>query len=400
MNEIVIVGDVHEGINFDIKVDPQTGVSERALDMHHNLVRAANYAAEHKASIFIVLGDLFDRTHVAPIFREYVRNDVIEPLAKAGVKIFILAGNHDQPREFRRGTSIDDFRGYPNVSIFRKPECRVENIDNKQISFIIMPFLHPDTLIGQAGREVSGIPEAQRLETGRQIMRELLQEYSKQMADSRILLAHYYFEGTDLSSTIAPEIEPGEIEFNASMIPEDVDLGVFGHVHLSQTKVVRNIPLIFVGAVERIDWGEREGKKVFLTIDPIDLKWTFHDLPTREMIQIRVEIKADDANPTQSIIDRIPADVKDKMVRIEVYIPEGTRRLIQENRLADLLKSCFEYKFKWHPIMTKSIGGPPETGLTPQLLLESFIELNYAKHRQRAELLARGQDILKEALEE
>lgn len=401
MKEIVVVGDVHEGINFDIRVDPQTGVSERALDMHRNLVRAANHAVEHGASLFVILGDLFDRTHVAPIFREYVRNDVIEPLARAGVKVYILAGNHDQPREFRRGTSIDDFRGYPNVDVFRKPESRVENIAGKQICFLIMPFLHSDSLIGQAGRELAAVPEAQRQEVGRQIIRELLQKYSKQKADSKILLAHYYFEGTDLSSTVTPEVEPGEIEFNASMIPDGVNLGVFGHVHLSQTKEVRNIPLIFVGAVEKIDWGEREGEKRFLTIDPIDMKWEFHALPTRDMVRIRVKIEAGDANPTQTILDQIPADVKDKMVRIEIELPEGMRRIIQENRLADVLTPSFDYKVKWLTVTAKSIGGPTETGLlTPQLLLESFVETNYAKHKRREELLTKGKEILTEALEE
>lgn len=401
LNEIVVVGDVHEGINFDIRVDPQTGVSERALDMHRNLVRAASYAIENRASVLVILGDLFDRTHVAPIFREYVRNDVIEPLSRAGVTVFILAGNHDQPREFRRGTSIDDFRGYSNVHVFRKPECRIEKVAGKQISFLIMPFLHPDSLIGQAGRELAGVPENQRQEVGREIIGELLQNYSKQKADSRILLAHYYFEGTDLSSSVTPEVEPGEIEFNASMIPDNINLGVFGHVHLSQTKEVRGIPMIFVGAVERIDWGEREGEKHFLTIDPVEMKWEFHNFPTRDMVRIRVSIDSGDTNPTQTIINQIPPDIKDKMVRVEIELPEGIRRLIQESRLAEILGPSFDYKVKWVPIMAKPIGGSPEAGiLTPQILLESFIELNYAKHKQRDQLLAKGNEILKEALEE
>ncbi len=402
MHEIVVVGDVHEGINFDIRVDPQTGVSERALDMHHNLVRAANYAVENKASLFVILGDLFDRTHVAPIFREYVRNDVIEPLWKAGIKVFILAGNHDQPREFRRGTSIDDFRGYSNVEIFRKPRYKVESIEGKEVGFIVMPFLHPDTLIGQAGRLASEVPEEQRSEAGREVIRELLRKYSRQNADGRILLAHYYFEGADLSSTVLPEVEPGEIEFNQSMIPENVNLAVFGHVHLSQTRQAGHIPVIFVGAVERIDWGERESQKQFLTIDPTSMSWKFHVLPTRDMLRIRVKVEPEDKNPTQKILERIPLDIKDKMVRLEVELPEGKRRLVQENRLGEKLASAFDYKVKWIPTSTEAIVGPRlESGLVnPYLLFESFIELNFQKHKQRDKLLTEGKKILKEALEE
>jgi DNA repair exonuclease SbcCD nuclease subunit len=402
LHEIVVVGDVHEGINFDIRVDPQTGVSERALDMHRNLTRAVEYAVKHEASLFIILGDLFDRTHVAPIFREYVRNDVIEPLGRTGVKVYILAGNHDQPREFRRGTSIDDFRGYPHVNVFRRPEYRVEDIAGRRICFLIMPFLHPDTLIGQAGREAASVPEDQRPEVGREVLRELLHKYSKESADHRILLAHYYFEGTDLSSTIAPEVEPGEVEFNESMIPQNLDLGVFGHVHLSQTKEAKNVPLVFVGAVEKIDWGERESEKRFLTIDPANMKWESQTLPTRDMLRLRVKIEAGEPNPTEKVLGEIPGDVKEKMVRVEIELPEGMRRLVQESALAERLAPAFDYKVRWIPVMATSIGSPEAEAslLTPQTLLESFIELNYAKHVRHDELLAKGREILKEALEE
>ena len=81
MHEIVCVGDVHEGLSFDFRIDPETGISERALDLHGNFAKAARWAIEHDASLFCILGDLFDRAHVAPVFREMVRRDVIEPRA-------------------------------------------------------------------------------------------------------------------------------------------------------------------------------------------------------------------------------------------------------------------------------------------------------------------------------
>jgi len=401
MNDIVVVGDVHEGINFDIRVDPQTGVSERALDMHRNLVRAATYAVENKASLFIILGDLFDRTHVAPIFREYVRNDVIEPLGKAGVKVYILAGNHDQPREFRRGTSIDDFRGYSHVEVFRKPDYRIEQIAGKSVCFLIMPFLHPESLVNQAGASLAGVPEAQRRELGREVLRELLKKYSGLEADRKILLAHYYYEGTDLSSTVFPEVDPGEIEFNQSMIPEGLDLAVFGHVHLSQTKEAKGTTLVFVGAVEKIDWGERESEKYFLTIDPVDAKWKLHKLPTRDMLRIRVKIEENESNPTEKILSAIPDDVRDKMVRVGVELPEGTRRLVLETRLVEKLAAAFDRRFEWHTIGANPLGiSETEPTLTPGTLLDSFIELNYSEHMRHDELLSKGKEVLKEAFEE
>src|SRR3972149_5979171 len=121
MADVVCVGDVHEGVGFGFLVDPETGVSARALDLHRNFVAAASWAIEHSAKLFCVLGDLFDRTHVAPVFREMVRRAVIEPLGEAGIEVWLLAGNHDQPRAFARSTSLDDYRGYRHVKVFREP---------------------------------------------------------------------------------------------------------------------------------------------------------------------------------------------------------------------------------------------------------------------------------------
>ncbi len=402
LDEIVIVGDVHEGRTYDFRVDPLTSVSDRALDLHANLVRSAKYALDNNAYMFVILGDLFDRTNVAPIFREYVRQDVIEPLGKAGVKVIILAGNHDQPRVFQRGTSIDDFSGYPHVRIFRKPASISETVAGKKLNLILMPFLYPSTILDQAGKTAEEVPEEQRITVSEEILKELLRQYSQTSADTRILLAHYYFEGAELSNPKNPEMEIGELEFKQSMLPENLDLAVFGHVHLSQTKTVRGIPLVFVGAVERIDWGERKSKKNFMTLDPATMKWQLHELPAREMLEIRVKVEAGDKNPTKTILEKIPSSLEEKMVRLLVELPAGTRPMIQEARIAEKLAPSFNYKTSWNTPTEEPVR-PTEAAkalVDPYGLLESYIDLNFDKHPYRDLLLKEGKTILREALEE
>src|SRR3989442_2571731 len=149
MHEIVCVGDVHEGLSFDFRIDPETGISERALDLHGNFAKAARWAIEHRASLFCILGDLFDRAHVAPVFREMVRRDVIEPLGDAGIEVWILAGNHDQPRRAVRSTSLDDYRGYSHVKVFREPKMETRDIGGRRVGFILIPYMHPQQVVEQ-----------------------------------------------------------------------------------------------------------------------------------------------------------------------------------------------------------------------------------------------------------
>src|SRR2546422_2192475 len=155
MPDVVCVADVHEGISFGYLTDAETGVSARALDLHKNFVAAAHWAIENRAKLFCVLGDLFDRTHLAPVFREMVRKDVIEPLGKAGIEVWLLAGNHDQPRAFARGTSLDDFHGYRHVKIFRVPTTEVREFSGKKVGFVLLPYMDPEEIVKRMREELN-----------------------------------------------------------------------------------------------------------------------------------------------------------------------------------------------------------------------------------------------------
>src|SRR2546422_466051 len=197
MHEIVCVGDVHEGLSFDFRLDPDTGISERALDLHGNFAKAARWAIEHGAKLFCVLGDLFDRTHVAPVFRELVRRDVIERLGKAGIEVWLLAGNHDQPRSFARGTSLDDYCGYPHVKVFRNPAVEVRDFGGTKVGFVLVPYMHPEEIVKRIREQVDEeVSREQAYEMSRAIWRRwIADEAAKLDVDRRIVYGHFWVEG-------------------------------------------------------------------------------------------------------------------------------------------------------------------------------------------------------------
>src|SRR5437899_5670871 len=173
-----------------------------------------------------------------------------------------------------------------------------------------MPFMYPDSILDQLGDQVQDIPEDQRITVSQEILKEFLHKSPETKADARVLLAHYYFEGAELGNPLYPEPEMGELEFTPSMIPQNIDVAFFGHVHLHQTREARKVPVVLVGAVERIDWGEKLGKKGFVTLDPATMKWEFQELPTREMLEIQVKVKAGNKDPTNTILGDIPRELR------------------------------------------------------------------------------------------
>ncbi len=385
------MGDVHEGIGFGIRVDPDTGISERALDLHNNFTVAAKWAIDHRAALFCVLGDLFDRAHVAPTFREMVRRDVIEPLGKAGIEVWLIAGNHDQPRSFNRATSLDDYRGYEHVKVIRLPTFMEREIGGKKIAFIILPYLHPDQVVGLARETLKKeIPQGESFETAKALWREWVKNRATEAkADWILLLGHFDVEGAQYSSSSPWEVSPGDTSFGRNLVPPEVDLAVFGHIHKHQTLWDR---LVYTGAPERIDWGEWLDDKGFVALHPKDKSWEFVKLPVREMLRIDLEVKPSD-EPTAKILAALPNNVADKMLRIEVSIPETMRGRVDEVVISGRLKDSFNYEFRWKsPEMEKIVS--EEFTLDPLKLLRDFVSQQYRDHPRKAEILQEGERLL------
>jgi len=395
MRPIVCLGDVHEGIGFGIRVDPDTGISERALDLHNNFAAAARWAVNSNAALFCVLGDLFDRAHIAPTFREMVRRDVIEPLGKAGIETWLLAGNHDQPRSFNRATSLDDYRGYSHVKVIRMPTVMEREIDGRKITFILMPYLHPDQVIELARRNLKEeIAPDRAFDTAKAIWREWIRKRAEESkADWTLLFGHFEIEGAQYSSITTREVLPGDTSFGREILPPKVDLAVFGHIHKHQVLWDR---LIYTGAPERIDWGERLDEKGFVVLHPEDKGWEFVKLPAREMLRIPVAIGPSD-EPTAKILAALPRDATAKMLRVEVSIPETMRARVDERALSDRLKDSFSYEFVWTSPEREKIKADEFT-LDPVRLLREFISQQYKDHPRRAEIMEEGERLLREVL--
>ncbi|OGS62230.1 MAG: hypothetical protein A3K59_10650 [Euryarchaeota archaeon RBG_19FT_COMBO_69_17] len=395
MHEIVCVGDVHEGLTFDFRIDPETGISERALDLHGAFAKAARWAIDHEASLFCVLGDLFDRSHVAPIFRELVRRDVIEPLGKAGIEVWILAGNHDQPRRAARSTSLDDFRGYAHVKVFREPKVEVRTVDGRRIGFLLLPYMHPENIVERV-RDTLGkdVPREEAYEVARRLWKEWIANRAEELkdADLRVLFGHFEFQGVRYATTTNPEIVPHDFTFSRDMIPDAVDLVVFGHIHMRQ---VVHGKVVYPGAPERIDWGERLDPKGFLALRP-DGTWSFEELPARPMLKVDVAAAPGD-DVTEKVLEAIPGDVRGALVRLEIRLPDELRARLDDRRIADRLKDAFHYEVQ---LVSTERGRTvsDEFTMDPLRLLSDYVDKTLADDPRREAIRAEAQRILREAL--
>jgi len=396
MHDIVCVGDVHEGIGFGFRIDPVTGISERALDLHRNFAKAAEFAIREKASLFCVLGDLFDRPNVLPVFRELVRKDVIEPLGKAGIPVIILGGNHDLPRAESKSTSLDDFRGYPHVTVVKKPDTRVVEIHGKRVGMLLLPYIHPEDLLDLV-RERLGedVPREQMHAQAKEILKEsLAAEAAKLDVDFLLLFGHFWVTRAQVHSKTNVEIVPHDLEFELELIPRKVDLAVFGHVHFHQAIDAR---VIYTGAPERIDWGERGDAKGFVTLDVARKSWRFEELPARPMRLIEVDVTAE-ANPTEAILQALRGDLAGALVRLRITANEGQRLSVDEREIDSRLSESFNAEIYWNARQHEVARTDETFLLDPVALFEGFVAANFREHPHREAIAKEGTAVLKEVL--
>jgi DNA repair exonuclease SbcCD nuclease subunit len=190
---------------------------------------------------------------------------------------------------------------------------------------------------------------------------------------------------------------PDEFQFTKDMIPENIDLGVFGHIHIHQ-QVQKTPPVIYTGAVERIDWGECGEEKGFVSISLGEsLEWKFEKVPVREMAKIAVRLNSGDSDPTAKIISSLPADVAGAMLRIDIQTGEATRKRIDGRQLAEKLAPAFDYELRYSEASGEKASAAAFSS-DPFELVRDFIDANYKSDPRHGDLQKRAREILEEVL--
>jgi DNA repair exonuclease SbcCD nuclease subunit len=116
---------------------------------------------------------------------------------------------------------------------------------------------------------------------------------------------------------------------------KDVNIFLLGHVHKPQ--VLNKQPaVVYVGSIERENFGERDEKKYFMTIEVETKKLSFHELKIRPMIQF--EVNSLDQVLLKPEIEKLP------IVKI---VLKGTRDIVnkelsRKEKLTELKKATYD----------------------------------------------------------
>jgi exonuclease SbcD len=265
---------VHLDRNFNIADIAKA--QERKHDLEKNFANAVDYALGNKPDIFLITGDLFERPSPSNSARVFVTEKVKE-LKEAGIRVFIIGGNHDVPKFGSQPLAIDVLGSAGLASVFSKSDViqkDVFEVDGKKVCV--------------AGKSYFSQFESENPLRGVKIPLE---------GNYNILMIHGSLQGLNVVSSIP------EMAFQNPFRPSDLALGLnylaLGHFHNHFERDHEGCKIVNPGSVERLSWGELNDEKGFVwsELSGSDVSSEFIKLETRRMEDCALDLSGSSAGP-------------------------------------------------------------------------------------------------------
>jgi exonuclease SbcD len=384
--KIVHTADLHIGMELHGPMNPKTGLARRLEDFLASLDRIVDAAIAERADLVIMAGDIYKGRDPTPTHQREFAKRVVR-LTRQGIRLLLLAGNHDLPNAENRASSIDIFRALDVAGVRVARASYVERVDTPAGPALVatLPWVPRSALLASAQARGAPMQEIERGLVG--IISDTVDELAKTVEEMRadpalvqapaILVAHVHAQeardGAERMLTVGTDpLVPIE-----RLAIQPFDYVALGHIHAHQA-LARRPAAVYPGSIERVTFGEeREAKGYVLAeIGRGSCEWQFVELPARRFVTIKAEALADD--PTDHILRRIErrrAELPDAVVRVMARVSPQNQALFDETRIRRALADAFwvqEIRREVDRPARARLAGMTVEGKTPLELLDDY----------------------------
>ncbi len=255
---------------------------------------------------------------------------------------FIVVGNHDVPNAMQRANTVEIYStlAIPQVTIAQRPGLHVVDTRAGRVQVVALPWLSRAYLLGN--KELRNLdPDSLNKE-----LLTLVENFIDSSAEDidpampALLVAHASVQGAVFSSERDIMLGQDIVLPRTVVANPAFDYVAMGHIHKYQVLSQTRPPIVYPGSLERIDFGEQNDKKGFVSVE-IDepgpdgvreVRHDFHEVPARPFLTIKVNADVD--FPTEEVLRRIEEHedgIKDAVVRLMIETtPEHLRDLRQD----------------------------------------------------------------------
>ncbi len=357
------------------KLDPETGLSTRLLDFFNTFDFIVETAIKENVDAVVFAGDAYKTRDPNPT-QQRGFGERIKKLAKK-IPVVLVVGNHDTPNAEGKANTLDIYSALEIENVYVSRKVELLNIPTKSgnLQIVTLPWLHKNDY--------------------KTVGDKLNLLYGKITPDSpAIFLSHCEVQGASYGS------EKGLAIANDVTIPlpllQDKRLSyvALGHIHKHQV-LGKNPLIVYSGSPQRIDFGEEKEEK---GICLVEIKSTIHHpsstfqfIPTnaRKFLTITVDLKDNDKNPTQTILDEINKHkLEEKILRLIINIPGQLDAGIEMDKIKKALSNAHfiaGISRNVERIEREKIDlGKDVESLTPILALKKYFEAKkYSPQKQK-----------------
>jgi len=340
------IADVHLGMENYGRIDPSTGLHTRLKDFIKCLSFAIDIALEEKVDLVIFAGDAYKNNNPSPTHqREFAQQ--IYRLSEAEIPVVLINGNHDNPVSFGKATSLDIF-GTLNVSgtrIVTKPELL--NIETEAGPVQVFGLPWPTKNLFLTKEEYKNFNDEDIVKHLQIRVSKKILEFARMIKPGipAIFAAHLAAAEATYSGSERSVIIGNDPVFSTQVLAQkEFDYVALGHIHKFQDlNPGNNIPVVYPGSIERINFGEEKEDKGFclVNIEKGKTSYEFIPVPARRFITIDSVIPQGE-DPTNALLHEIEShDLSDAIVRIFYTMPAGAGNSLDFNRINSALEEAF-----------------------------------------------------------
>jgi len=408
--KILHFADLHLGVENYGRIDPQTGLSSRLGDFLSAFDEVVAYALSEKIDLVLFCGDAYksrepSQTHQ----REFARR--IWKLASSGTPVFLLTGNHDLPNAIGRATTMEIFHTLEieNVTVASRPGTYRIETKAGPLQVVALPWARRSALLSREETKNLTFDEINERLEKILTQRLLVEVEALDRGLPAILAAHVSVSSATSGSEQGMMMGHDYVLLHSNVASPAFDYVALGHIHKKQV-LSENPPVVYAGSLERIDFSEEEDEKGFYVVEigrerrPDISGFEFHPVKARRFLTIRVNVGAQETDPTQAVLKAIARhDVKDTIVRVQVAMPERLEGSFQEGEIRKALKDAHFIAAIAREVTRERrprLSGFSAEGMTPLQALEVYLSSKNTPPEWIRVLLEYGQRLIAESKSE
>jgi exonuclease SbcD len=407
--KIIHFADLHLGVETYGRLDPATGLSSRLLDFLAAFDQLVGYAIDNKADLVLFCGDAYKSREPTPTQqREFARR--ISRLAKEGIPVFLLTGNHDLPNAFGRATATEifDTLAIQKVYVSSRPDIYRIPLRSGELQIVSLPWLRRSALLSKEETKNLNFKEInERLE---QVLTDIITA-NVQKLDPKlpaILAAHVWVVGAKVGSESSMTIGQEHTLLPGSIAHPAFDYIALGHIHRHQV-VHEKPPVVYAGSLERLNFSEETDEKGFYVVDiepdgetgERRVSFHFHRLSGRRFVTINADVEPEEADPTLTVIKAIAAqasNIGDSIVRLNISLPAELEGTLRDGDIRSALKEAHYFSVA-RDIKRETrlrLGKLAAEEITPFEALKAYLNSKKVSPERTKTLLEYGERLIQE----